>query len=83
MPCRAFSAVCLRSAVQVVGRLPGLLGHAPQPLRHILAVVVFLQEAGQGAAGIREQHLAHERDRAGGAFDVGDDGADAAHAAGS
>ena len=45
-----------------------------QPLAYRRVVGVRADKAGQGAARIREQHVLDERDAAGGAFDVGQDG---------
>src|SRR5690606_38387000 len=46
-----------------------------QPAPHLRLVAMRGDEAGQGTAGVREQHVALERDATGGAFVVGDDGA--------
>jgi hypothetical protein len=73
----------LDQAVQVVGRNTGFFGDPAKPMRDIRMPVLTGDKSGQGRARIGEQHLAHEGNRAGGAFDVGDDGFYGAHAAGS
>lgn len=57
--------------------LAGLRRHLLEPGTHLWILCPFAKEVGQGGAGVREQHVLHEGERARGALDVGEDGADA------
>jgi len=50
-------------------------GDGIEPAAHLRLLAMRAHEAGQGGAGIGEQHFLDEGDAGGGAFDVGEDGA--------
>src|SRR5579859_4161126 len=58
----------------------GFLGRLVQPVLHLWLVAVGFDEGRQTLARVRKQYVLDEADRAGGALDIGDDGADDGHA---